>query len=802
TYLWSNEEETQTIDVGEGIYTVTITDSNGCTGTDQVNVTENANPEPSIAGDLEYCASAATTTLNAGSWTSYLWSNNEDTQSIDVGEGTYTVTVTDNNGCTGTDQVTVIENDNPVPSITGDLEYCASDLTTTLDAGSWSAYLWSNEEETQTIDVGEGIYTVTVTDNSGCTGTDQVTVIENANPIPNITGNLEYCASDLTTTLDAGTWSTYLWSNEEETQTIDVGEGTYTVTVTDSNGCTGTDQVTVIENANPEPSITGDLEYCASELTTTLDAGIWTSYLWSNNEDTQSIAASAGTYTVTVTDSNGCTGTDQVTVIENANPEPIITGDLEYCRGREALLDAGEYDEYQWSNGETNQSFTTTIIGVYTVTVTNELGCTGTARAEVSATPCLAEAGTLTTNAATICAGGAVEVSTTGEQTDANYLQHFFIYTQDNLDNTILQQSMVADYEDGEASAAFSGLMAGDYLVCAYNECQSCLPNPSPITTDLDDIYDTGNIQDGCFDIECTMINVPEAFDSLIEGTGLAAENDAAGQNIYIAEVCGGTAPYNIEFVSTADFFASVTTFPGSTVGCIKYRIAYVPEADWTLTVTDANDCSNEGVVFTNEDVVEPQVVGYETEQESCVGEEDGSISIEVESGNDDCNEYTYEWSGPNGFSSTVVDVTTGSEIEGLASGNYEVTVTDCEGLTTVRENIHVARENRGRGRGRGGCKTAGGDNFNNTISLIAYPNPFSQQTSIEFSIAATSKVWLSVYSIEGKKVAEILQGAAIEGNTAQRFGFDAEGLPSGTYILELQTESGLRQHQQLVVLK
>ncbi|MFK7907454.1 MAG: T9SS type A sorting domain-containing protein, partial [Chitinophagales bacterium] len=76
------------------------------------------------------------------------------------------------------------------------------------------------------------------------------------------------------------------------------------------------------------------------------------------------------------------------------------------------------------------------------------------------------------------------------------------------------------------------------------------------------------------------------------------------------------------------------------------------------------------------------------------------------------------------------------------------------------------------------------------------------QITSIEFSIAETSKVWISVYSIEGRKVAEILAGEAIEGNTLQRVGFDADGLQSGLYILELQTESGLRQHQQLMVVK
>ena len=108
-----------------------------------------------------------------------------------------------------------------------------------------------------------------------------------------------------------------------------------------------------------------------------------------------------------------------------------------------------------------------------------------------------------------------------------------------------------------------------------------------------------------------------------------------------------------------------------------------------------------------------------------------------------------------------------------------------------------------GRARGRSGnCKTAGNNSPDDIPSLKVSPNPFGKITSIEFSIAATSKVWLSVYSIEGKKVAEIVKGEKIAGNTLQKWGFEAKELLSGVYILELRTESGLRQHQQLIVVK
>ncbi|MEZ4885336.1 MAG: T9SS type A sorting domain-containing protein [Chitinophagales bacterium] len=416
--------------------------------------------------------------------------------------------------------------------------------------------------------------------------------------------------------------------------------------------------------------------------------------------------------------------------------------------------------------------------------------------AEVIATPCLAEAGTLTTNAETICAGGNIEVGATGNQTESSYLQYYFLYSQDNLNNTTFAASSV--------NGVFSGFVAGDYLVCSYNECADCTPNPSPITTNLNDIYQTGTIQDGCFDIECTTINIPETFEPNIAGSGQVTGTNNVGQNIFIAEVCGGTAPFDIDFVLSGGF-ATVNDYPSENAGCLNYQIVYGNGVEWTLTVTDANNCSNESVLFTNDGLPSnplPQIVGFEVGLETCVGDADGFISIEVAGGEDSCGEYTYNWSGPNGFNTSISNLSTGNEITGLALGFYNVIVTDCVG-TTATEDIFVGRKT-GRGRGRGGCKTSGkdGENFNGNENLKVFPNPFADYTAIEFSLPQTSKVWLSVYSIDGRKVAEILMGEAIEGNTTQRMGFDAKGLQSGLYLLELKTESGLRQQQQLIVVK
>ncbi len=369
-------------------------------------------------------------------------------------------------------------------------------------------------------------------------------------------------------------------------------------------------------------------------------------------------------------------------------------------------------------------------------------------------------------------------------------------------------QSTIENVEMGESSASFESLDTGDYLVCSYNESQDCPPSPSPLVADLDDIYTTGSIQDGCFAIECMEITVPETLTPNLENTGMVDVDNSTGNNVYVLEVCGGTLPYNTDFTSSGGF-ASVSDLPSENVGCINYQIIYANAVDWTLTITDAHDCSNNSVVFSSDDLPSNplQITAVTITPETCAGDEDGAIEIEVEGGDDSCDDYTYTWSGPNGFSETTTDEVTGSIEDGLGAGTYSVTVTDCSGATTVDSNIFVSRANSmgrgGRGRGRGGCKT-GGDETIIPISgeLKAYPNPFAEQTLIEFSLPTDSKVWLSVYSIEGRKVAKLLEGDRMEGNTLQRFDFNASGLQSGLYILELQTELGIRQHQQLVVVK
>ncbi|HKR06368.1 MAG TPA: M36 family metallopeptidase [Bacteroidia bacterium] len=227
-----------------------------------------------------------------------------------------------------------------------------------------------------------GTYTVNIGDGSGCIIPFTSPVITvNPNPVPAITGNSAICAGS-STTLNAGTFSGYSWSTGATTQTISVSTaGTFTVTVTNASGCTGSASRTMTVNPAPTPSISGTLSFCSGS-STTLNAGVFTSYNWSTGATTQTISANtAGTFTVIVTNAGGCTGSASATTTVNTNPAPSISGTLSFCSGSSTTLNAGAFTSYNWSTGATTQTISANTAGTFTVTVTNAGGCTGSASA-------------------------------------------------------------------------------------------------------------------------------------------------------------------------------------------------------------------------------------------------------------------------------------------------------------------------------------------------------------------------------------------------------------------------------------
>jgi gliding motility-associated-like protein len=432
SYIWDNNvfDGISFVPTNTLTYTVSGTDGNGCTNTDNVTIAVDPLPSIGAGADQTICVGESVTLTGTGG-NGYDWDNNLGAGVSHVVTPTTTTTYivsaqSDINLCSNTDTVTIFVNPLPTVTTNADETICVGE-SVILEAQGADTYDWDNgigAGSTHTVSpTATTTYIVTGTDINGCENTASVTITVNQLPSINAGVDDAICEGE-SFTLTATGGTTYTWDNNlgaGATHTVTpTATTTYIVTGTDgTTTCSNTDQVTITVNPNPIVNAGNDATICAGQSTTLTATGTVASYSWDNGLGTGATHSvsptSTTTYEVTATIvATGCQSTDQVTVTVNALPIVSISGTNEICIGTSTTLTANGATDYIWNNGLGNgqtQTVSPTTTTSYIVTGEDLNGCANTANITVTVNPLpIINAG----NDITICLGQEVDLTATG----------------------------------------------------------------------------------------------------------------------------------------------------------------------------------------------------------------------------------------------------------------------------------------------------------------------------------------------------------------------------------------------------
>lgn len=711
SYVWSTGSTQPQITVNAaGTYTVTGTSTGSCTA--NATVVVSAPPTITATGNAGIVCLGTNITLGSSPaggtppYVQFAWSgpNNYQSSQEDPAPfaatagsgGAYTVVVTDVPGCTASASVNITVSSNPAPTITAgsNSPVCVGaniSLNSTPSGGSGQGYtfLWSgpngyaatgqNPAPFVATSAAAGTYTVVVTDNAGCSGSG--TTVVTVNDLPVITASSNSQVSEggtiqLSSTASGGSGSgyTFLWSgpnnysaNVEDPAgflATQAASGVYTVTLTDGNGCSKTASTTVMVVACP--TITASVNGAVCEggnivLSSTPSGGAlpYAAFAWAgpnnysaNVEDPAGFPAgmsSNGTYTVSVTDALGCVATTTVSVTVNPNPSISAQNNGPICSGSNVILTStpsGGTPGYTFSwvgpdffgaSVEDPAPFTGTAAssGVYTVKVTDVKGCTATATTQmtVNAKPVVAA-----TNNGSLCLGAALDLKSNPSGGSGNYSS--FSWTGPNNFTSSLQDPKISN---------IMLVNAGTYFVTVTDNagCTGTSSTTLSISTNNAPTITAGSNSPLCAGNQLVLTSTPNA----------------------------GTPPY------TAFAWAGPNGYGSSMEDPTPFTIFQNGAGIYTVTVTDTKNCKGTASVSVN--VFGPSLAPT-TNSPVCPGS-----TLQLNSGGPSGQGVSYNWTGPNSFSSTDANPSI-PNASPAASGTYSVTVNDngCFNSATVTASV------------------------------------------------------------------------------------------------------------------
>ncbi|GAB5526498.1 MAG: hypothetical protein Roseis2KO_43700 [Roseivirga sp.] len=645
TISWSDGPDTQNRSgLTAGSYTLMVTDDTGCTVSETYTITE---PMDGLSIDsfietLPVCTGGADGTLSvnvSGGVTpySYQWSNGQTVQSIsNLTAGTYEVLITDANGCTLRDDF-VLNDPTPIAlTVTPASPDCNGDTNGSISVSASNGtgpytYSWNTGSSDPMISgLASGAYTVTVTDDIGCSVAETIMLTE---PDVLMVNGMDMDIScngfddgSITTAASGGTAPyTYSWSNEAGTTAVSALEpGMYSVTITDANNCEATENYTITEPAELISSALATDILCKGDNTGAVSLSVSGgttpyTYQWSDGQSTANLAGIvAGNYMVTVTDANGCETIASALVNEPA-ALLVIQGQIDQitCNGDadgavSITVTGGEAPYvYSWSNGSTSEDLDNLIPGIYTITVTDNIGCVKTAVYEITDPPVLSASGAETPVSCNGAVDGSIDLTVSGGEGPYTFV-----------------------WAHGPTTEDVGGLDRGSYAVIV-TDSRGCTTNAAFSITEPE-VLTSSSTQ--------TEVNCKGAADGTVQVT-----------------VTGGTMPYTYSWSN------------GSTDKDLNGVVA----GDYTLTITDNRGCTTAEMVTLTEPTegltVTPKITNV-----LCSGESTGSIELTVSGGT---GPYTYLWN---------TGATT-EDILNVLPGAYQVTVTDSQGCTRLERYDVIA---------------------------------------------------------------------------------------------------------------
>jgi len=360
---------------GNHIITYTINDINGCSSSDQITITVGPSPDATITPVGTLCLTSPPVTLTAhdpgGTWTGPGVTGNVF-DPVSAGTGSHIVSYTINNGyCSSSDQITIVVASLPDATITPLNNLCINDSKITLNAhdpgGTWSGPgVAGNIFDPALAGIGTHIIMYSITNANGCTDADQINVSVSAAPDATITPVDTLCVNNPAVGLIAkdpgGVWSGDVSTNIFNPGIEGIGNHIVRYSITNVNGCSDADQITVTVMPVPVVNIThvGNL-YINSpsvNLNATPPGGIFSGDGITGNVFKPS-AAGLGTHVIqyqTIPDRFGCLASDtiHINVIMPTPPQAIFEPDTSGCSPLKVKFvnNSTNGESYLWDFGD------------------------------------------------------------------------------------------------------------------------------------------------------------------------------------------------------------------------------------------------------------------------------------------------------------------------------------------------------------------------------------------------------------------------------------------------------------------